>query len=62
MFTDLYTAHKAYHEEYTRRYVDLPEPLDQPRHGLKETIGYSLIHLGEKLVNVDRSRTVDAAA
>jgi hypothetical protein len=62
MFSDLVKTYHHYHQEYTRRHVSLPEPLDQPRHGLKETIGYSLIHLGERLAKVDRAQSVDEAA
>jgi hypothetical protein len=62
MFSDIYTRYHSYHEEYTRKSRNLPEPLDQPRHGLKEAIGQGLIHLGERLARVERPQPVEKAA
>lgn len=62
MFADLYTRANGYHHEYVRRHVNPPEPLEQPRHGLKHAIGNSLIHLGEKLTTPDPRQPFDRAA
>lgn len=62
MFSDLYPRAMRYHYEYTRRHVNPPEPLEQPRHNLRRVIGHSLIHLGERLAEVDRPQSVDRAA
>lgn len=62
MFTDLYRLTKGYHDEYARRHVNPPEPVEHPRHRLKRAIGHSLIHLGERLAQVDRHDAVDLAA
>jgi len=62
MFSDLYPRAKGYHDEYTRRHVNPPEPQELARHNLKRAIGHSLIHLGERLAEVDRSQSVDRAA
>lgn len=62
MFSDLYPLAKGYHDEYTRRHVNPPEPLELPRHNLKRAIGHGLIHLGERLAEVDRPQSVDRAA
>lgn len=62
MFSDLYPFAKPFHDEYTRRHVNPPEPLEHPRHSLKQAIGHSLIHLGERLAEVERPDSVDVAA
>ena len=62
MFSDLYTRYRSYHQEYTSKSRNLPEPLDQPRHGLKEAIGHGLINLGERLAHVERPQPVEKAA
>lgn len=62
MFSDLYPFAKRFHEEYTRRHFNTPEPLEQPRHNLKRAIGHSLIHFGERLAEVDRPESVGRAA
>lgn len=62
MFADLYTRAQAYHLEYVRRHVNPPEPLEQPRHGLRRAIGSRLIHLGEKLAQSDPTLPFDRAA
>jgi hypothetical protein len=51
-----------YHDEYSRRHVNPPEPRDMPRHNLKRAIGQGLIHLGERLAETNRARSVDRAA
>jgi hypothetical protein len=62
MFSDLYPLAKGYHDEYTRRHVNPLEPPEQPRHNLKRAIGHSLIHLGERLAELDNPQSVDRAA
>jgi hypothetical protein len=63
MFSDLERYAYHYHAEYRRRNVKLPEPLEQPRDGWKRAIGHGLIHLGERLANVERRpHPVDEAA
>lgn len=52
----------AYHEEYVRRHVRVPDPLDRSAHGLRSAIGQGLIHLGERLARRDRPRALDRAA
>lgn len=61
MLKDFLTTSKYVHDEYVRRHGSHPEPLEQPRHGLRKAIEQSLIHLGERLAKVDR-RPVDEAA
>jgi len=61
MFVDLTIMHRTYHQEYVRRHVNLPEPLE-PRQGLRRAIGRRLIHIGERLAESDRSQTVGRAA
>lgn len=62
MFSDLYPRAKHFHDEYTRRHVNPPEPVEHPRHTLKRALGHGLIHLGERLAEVERSPSVDEAA
>lgn len=61
MLRDFVSTTRYMHEEHVRRHANPPEPLEQPRHGLREAIGQTLIHLGERLVRVDR-QPVDEAA
>lgn len=61
MLSDFVSRSTYVHDEYVRRHVNPPEPLEQPRHGLRKTIGRTLIHLGERLAKVE-SRSVDRAA
>lgn len=49
------------HDEFARRHVNPPEPLEQPRHGLRETIGHTLILLGERMARVESSSVERAA-
>lgn len=62
MFADLYTHAQAYHLEYVRRHVNPPEPLEQPRRGLRQAIGNGLIHLGERLAPPAPHQPFDRAA
>lgn len=62
MFSDLYSRAQGYHDEYTRRYANPPEPLEGHRRHLRRAIGHSLIHLGERLAEVDPPQPVDKAA
>jgi hypothetical protein len=61
MLRDFLTTSTYLHEEYLRRRINHPEPLDQPRHGLRRALGQSLIHLGERLARVEH-HPVDKAA
>ena len=61
MLSDFVSTTRYVHEEYLRRHVNTPEPLEQPRHGLRYRIGETLIHLGERLVGQERA-TFDEAA
>ena len=61
MLSDFVSTTRYIHEEYLLRHANSPEPLDQPRHGLRHAIGETLIHLGERLVGVERP-TFDEAA
>ena len=46
MFVDLSTRYRTYHQEYVRRHVSPPEPVEPPtRHGLKRAIGHRLIRI-----------------
>lgn len=62
MFSDLYPRALRYHDEYARRNANPPEPLEQPRHNLRQAIGHDLIQLGERLAEVDRPQSVERAA
>ncbi|HEX6220605.1 MAG TPA: hypothetical protein VF115_05890 [Acidimicrobiia bacterium] len=61
MLRDFLTTSSYVHAEYLRRHSSHPEPLEQPRHGLRRAIGQSLIHLGERLARVEH-HPVDEAA
>lgn len=61
MLKDFLTTSNYMHAEYLRRRVNHPEPLEQPRHGLRKAIGQSLIHLGERLVRVEHTPIDEAA-
>jgi hypothetical protein len=61
MLKDFVTASPSIHDEYMRRHANSPVPLEQPRHGLRKTIGETLIHLGERLAKVE-PRPSDRAA
>ncbi|MFZ0013687.1 MAG: hypothetical protein WAL25_06165 [Acidimicrobiia bacterium] len=61
MLRDFVTTSTAMHHEYMRRHANSPEPLEQPRHGLRKTIGETLIHLGERLARVEPRHTDRAA-
>jgi len=53
MLRDFVTTSAAMHDEYMRRHANSPEPLEQPRHGLRRAIGETLIQLGERLARVE---------
>ncbi|HEX6286979.1 MAG TPA: hypothetical protein VFZ80_05795 [Acidimicrobiia bacterium] len=61
MLRDFTSTSRYMHAEYVRRRVNHPEPLEQPRHGLRKALGQSLIHLGERLARID-PQPVDEAA
>jgi hypothetical protein len=58
---DFVTLAQPLQEERVRRHASHPEPLEQPRHGLRTAIGNTLIQLGERLVKVHPLRVDDAA-
>ena len=62
MHRELAISSKHYHDEYRRRHIRLPEPLERTRHDLRWAIGRSLIHLGERLARVDHAPRLDEAA
>ena len=62
MFSDLYPRALRYHDEYARRHANPREPLEQPRHNLRQAIAHGLIQLGERLAEVERPQSVDKAA
>lgn len=61
MLRDFLTTSRYVHDEYLRRRINHPEPLEQPRHGLRRALGQGLIHLGERLARVE-PHPVDRAA
>lgn len=62
MFRELSTSSRYYHDEYVRRNITLPEPLERSRHDLRRAIGQSLIHIGERLAGVEHETQFDEAA
>jgi hypothetical protein len=62
MLSDFLNTAGSLHDEYLRRHSNHPAPLERPRHGLRQTIGKGLIHLGEFLAEVERHPRVDQAA
>lgn len=62
MHREMEISSRLYHDEYTRRHVHLPEPLERTRHHLRWAIGQSLIHLGERLARADEAPSLDEAA
>jgi uncharacterized protein with von Willebrand factor type A (vWA) domain len=62
MHRELANSSQHYHDEYRRRHIRLPEPLERTRLDLRATIGRSLIHLGERLARVERLPQLDEAA
>lgn len=61
MHRELVISSRHYHDEYLRRHVRLPEPLERSRHELRRAIGQSLIHIGERLARVDVPELDEAA-
>lgn len=61
MHRELAISSKHYHDEYMRRHMRYPEPLERHRHELRKAIGQSLIHIGERLAKVDSSQLGEAA-
>lgn len=61
MLKDFVTTSRYMHEEHLRRHASHPEPLEQPRHGLRTAIGQRLIHLGERLAGANRQTDREAA-
>lgn len=61
MLNDFVNGTPAIHHEYLRRQSRSPEPLEQPRHGLRRVIGETLISIGQRLARVER-RPADEAA
>lgn len=62
MHRELALSAQHYHDEYRRRHVRTPEPLERPRHDLRRAIGQSLIHFGERLAKVETAPQLDEAA
>lgn len=62
VFRELPISSRHYHDEYVRRHVRIPEPLERPRHDLRRALGVSLIHLGERLAKVETTPQLDEAA
>ncbi|MFP3882812.1 MAG: hypothetical protein ACLFRT_01455 [Actinomycetota bacterium] len=62
MLRELAISSKHYHDDYMRRHIRLPEPLERTRHDLRRALGQSLIHLGERLVKVDHVPDLNKAA
>lgn len=62
MHRELAISSQHYHDDYMRRHIQLPEPLERTRHDLRHALGQSLIHLGERLVRVDHVPHLDEAA
>lgn len=61
MLRDFASTSRAMHDEYVRRHATPPEPLEEPRHGLRRTLGETLIHLGERLTRDERKPVEEAA-
>lgn len=62
MHRELAISSQHYHDDYVRRHIRIPEPLERTRHDLRRALGQSLIHLGERLVRVDHVPHLDEAA
>lgn len=62
MLRELVISSRHYHDEYLRRHVRLPEPLERSRHELRRAIGQSLIHFGERIARVESGSDLDEAA
>lgn len=61
MLRDFVQHAAGLHEEYVRRNANPPEPLEQPRHGLRRALGMTLIHLGERLARAEDAPVEKAA-
>jgi len=61
MLRDFLSPSSYMHAEYLRRRANHPEPLEQPRHGLRKVLGQGLIHLGERLARIDHNPIDEAA-
>lgn len=62
MSADFATRARHFHAEYVRRNASHPEPLEQPRHGLRRAIGHRLIHIGERLARIEHGQNLRKAA
>ncbi|MGD2042055.1 MAG: hypothetical protein PVJ28_00275 [Acidimicrobiia bacterium] len=61
MLRDFINQSAGFHDEYVRRHANPPEPLEQPRHGLRRALGMTLIHLGERLTRTEHTPGQKAA-
>ncbi len=61
MLSDFVNTSRYVHEEYVRKHARHPEPLEQPRHGIRQAIGETLIQIGERLARAE-SKPLDTAA
>lgn len=61
MLRELSISSRHYHDEYIRRHIKPAEPLP-PAHEWRRAIGHSLIHLGERLANVEQTPRLHEAA
>ena len=57
-----YTSAKAIQNERLRRFGPRAQPLEPPRHALRERIGQTVIHLGERIAGIRRHVKLDEAA
>ncbi len=62
MHSPLHISAKHYHDEYLRRHLRIPEPLERSRNELRRVIGKRLIHLGERLAGGEEASGLDRAA
>lgn len=62
MHREIVISARHYHDEYLRRHLRIPEPLERSRHELRRVIGKRLIHLGERLAGAEEATRLDRAA